>query len=379
MRTLAAGGLLALCIAALLGFLGITRERAVPQPTDAAQSAPTARLTAEQMFTAGQYPIVTGWEATPDRLDAAYCAECHLQVHTEWRDGMHAQAWSAPLFQAAYAEEPLPWCRNCHAPLSAQEQGTLSREQGITCAACHVRGAEIVGARDVQPSRTGHAVQAVADFGGSALCAGCHQFTFPREVSTDFRPLEGGSAVHYSAEPMQSTITEWQNSAASPKPCAECHGGGHRFTGPTDTRWLEQQFGPAALTALDAESLSLHIALKPRGHALPTGDPFRAIHLEVALDEHFEHIWYRARLGRKFEGRLGSDFTFIQGGESSDTRVAATRAALTATFDRPAARRVFVRLRYFAHDRWVGTDWAPDTTTARVVWADTFPTEVEVP
>ena len=108
-------------------------------------TAPEAGPSVEDLFSAGRTPIVTGWEDTPWRLESQECARCHAATHEAWSESMHARAWTDPLFQASYVREPLAWCRNCHAPLSAQESGAVPREQGISCAACHVRAGEIGG------------------------------------------------------------------------------------------------------------------------------------------------------------------------------------------------------------------------------------------
>jgi hypothetical protein len=346
---------------------------AVPASLAAAELGPSV----DELFSAGRTPIVTGWEDTPWRLQSEECARCHAPTHGAWAESLHAQAWTDPLFQASYAREPLAWCRNCHAPLSAQESGVVVKEEGVSCAACHVRAGQIVGSRALLGSMSSHAVQAVLGFGGSRLCAGCHQFMFPKATGEFPNPEGVTSAVLYSDQPMQNTIEEWRASGAAG--CGTCHTGGHRWIGPTDTAWLERQFGDGTLTDSEPGVVSLRVALAARGHALPTGDLFRALHLEVALDEAFERVWFRARYGREFDGQLSSASVFIQGGQSRDTRIPSTRAALTATFDRPPAQRLFARLRFFFHDRWVGAEWTPDTATARVVWSTAFDLRPETP
>jgi hypothetical protein len=354
--------------------LGMLEGEVVRSPLTASAAGPSV----EDLFSAGRTPIVTGWEDTPWRLESQECARCHAATHGAWSESLHARAWTDPLFQASYVREPLAWCRNCHAPLSAQESGVVAREQGISCAACHVRAGEIVGFRALPASTSSHAVQAVAGFGGSQLCAGCHQFMFPRATGEFPNPDGLPSAVLYSDQPMQNTIEEWRASGAAP--CGTCHTGGHRWTGPTDEAWLEKQFGDGTLTDSDPGVVSLRVDLAARGHAFPTGDLFRALHLEVALDEAFERVWFRARYGREFDGQLSSASTFIQGGQSRDTRIPARRAAISATFDRPPAQqRLFARLRFFFHDRWVGAEWTPDTATARVVWSAAFDLRPETP
>jgi hypothetical protein len=251
----------------------------------------------------------------------------------------------------------------------------VARAEGVSCAACHVRDGVVVGARSVPVSTGAHDVRAVAGFDGPELCAGCHQFNFP-EATGDLEAPDGRrSAVHYSDQSMQDTIAEAR--AAGAGACSTCHSGGHRWTA-SDPAWLAQQFGEGHLDP-DSGVVSLRVEVAPRGHALPTGDPFRTLHLEVALDAAFERVWFRSRYGREFDGRLGADGTFIKGGQSRDTRIPAGRAAITTTFDRPPASRIFARLRLFLHDRWVSGKWTPDPATAKVVWSQTFELEPDLP
>src|SRR5262245_3556533 len=46
----------------------------------------------------------------------ASCARCHEEIAAEWDASLHHHSWQNPYFVRAYALEPTPFCRKCHAP-----------------------------------------------------------------------------------------------------------------------------------------------------------------------------------------------------------------------------------------------------------------------
>jgi hypothetical protein len=319
-------------------------------------------LEARALFSAGVRPVLTGWEQSPELERTARCAGCHAKSHREWSQGAHASAYRDPIFQAAYAVEHRAWCRHCHAPLTSQEREPASREEGITCAACHVREGTIVGAHELAETKNAHRVRAVSGFDTPALCAGCHQFGFP---SHSLAP-EAGDAVAYSERPMQATVSEWAASA-SPR-CGSCHDGGHALRGPSAPAWLAKQVGAAQLMNNDDGTLSFRLEFAERGHSLPTGDLFHSFVLELATDPEFRHVLVRRRYGREFDGAFDSNFVWLNRGESRDSRLNDKRASLTLTIDRPSTKSLWGRLRYFKNDPWVRGQWAPDLSSASTIW-----------
>ena len=121
-------------------------------------------------------------------------------------------------------------CIRCHAPLKEQADSLSAaiagspavpvlHEQGVACAACHVRGYEWHG----PPRRDGsspsgdltalphNAWKANAAFGDSRFCAACHQFR------TDEYALNG--------KLLENTYEEWRASrfAREGRSCQSCH------------------------------------------------------------------------------------------------------------------------------------------------------------
>ncbi len=98
------------------------------------------------MFHRGDRPVRVG--SAPRDVgadDAATCARCHGEIAAEWRASQHASAWSDEVFQAAYAVEPMQFCRNCHAPRArvGRVPDDFSQSEGVSCAVCHVRAAAL--------------------------------------------------------------------------------------------------------------------------------------------------------------------------------------------------------------------------------------------
>jgi hypothetical protein len=357
-----------LLLLALLSQTGISGGDAHPpaaQAPTAESNGSTTVATASALFSRGELAIVTGWEQTPERLHSAACGSCHSRAHSDWRGSGHAAAWSDEHFQRAYALEPRRWCRNCHAPLAAQEAGSVPRAEGVGCAACHVRDGAILGARALPGTPGGHAVARAQGFSEPDFCGGCHQFPFPRHLRDS-----AAGAVEYSTEPMQDTLAEWR--AASASTCVTCHAGGHRYTGPRDEQWLARVFGEPSVSHTEPDVISVRVPLAPRGHAMPTGDLYRSFVFELAETPGFERVLGRRRYGREFDGRLEPS-SFIAHGQSRDTRVPAGATSLNMTVDAPRGGWLYARVRYYRNDAWTQQGWTPDPSSASVVWERQLP------
>ncbi|MDE3114977.1 MAG: hypothetical protein KGL26_05180 [Pseudomonadota bacterium] len=116
-----------------------------------------------------EYPLVTAnIPSVFASLKAEDCAVCHANIHHEWQTSLHAHAWSDPYFQADYQNEGSQQiCLNCHTPLDRQQKFRVLgfrggdkwdpvlapnpqfdpklQNQGVTCAACHLRHGVIYG------------------------------------------------------------------------------------------------------------------------------------------------------------------------------------------------------------------------------------------
>ena len=243
---------------------------------------------------------------------AEACGACHAEIAREWRASLHAHAWEDPVFQSAYAVEPMQFCRNCHAPLGAagQEPDRRAADESVSCAVCHVRGGTVLGTRPAGPTSP-HPTFATRALGESAFCAPCHQFNFPADPGAH-------RDVYATDEPMQDTFEEFRMSAAHAqgRTCQDCHmpwradadGRRHRshaFPGGSDLALLRQAVRVEVRARRDGDDTVVEARLVPgdTGHAYPTGDLFRRAELSVWAEGDDAHP--RAlSFAREFAARL---------------------------------------------------------------------------
>ena len=269
-------------------------------------------------------------------LSAETCGTCHRAIYREWQVSTHAAAWRDRQYQAELQKSGNRWlCLNCHTPLMVQQdywpvglqEGDVEypvlvrnpgfdeglREEGITCAACHVRDGVIHGP-GLSDSAAPHPVQEDPDFRGNAVCLRCHQ-------ATATYPGKGFVCTF-------DTGSEW---AAGPYPaedrhCPDCHmpaaerpaaaGGPERVVAQHWWRGggipkVEGVYPPVEANppglGLEAtwteEGLALVMSNRSAGHLLPTGDPERWVQVDVRFegpDGPVGEPW-SARIGQRWE------------------------------------------------------------------------------
>lgn len=164
-------------------------------------------------------------------LRAADCGTCHQAIYREWSGSMHAKAWSDPYFQVDLLfDGSQQICLNCHTPLVDQQEhlvlgfrdrqkfrpilepnpafDPVLRDEGVTCAVCHVRNGMIVGPYGTD--RAPHAVQAdPAMTSGVKPCERCHV-------------VPGDRWDTFYAVPPCGTVAEIAKSGREPD-CIGCH------------------------------------------------------------------------------------------------------------------------------------------------------------
>jgi hypothetical protein len=238
-------------------------------------------------------------------ITAQQCAACHWDVHAGWQASAHATGWSKEPFRQAVRDASEPGtCLECHLPLVSQQPALVGRyvdgdlaapihqanaawdpslmEEGVTCAACHVRGSAVVGARAAPGAP--HPVEVSEILSSSAVCAPCHQRTFTG-----------------SATPWYDTWGEWYRSPyrEAGVRCQDCHMP-PRSGVPSPGR--AAAFASHAFEALPGRAVSVLVSLPApevqrgqpfefrvrvqntgAGHAFPTGHPGRTVRLEAGL------------------------------------------------------------------------------------------------
>lgn len=174
----------------------------------------------------GPYPEGFGtWSET-------LCKACHLEIAQEWETSMHAKAWHDPAFQGYWKHDDRPQvCLNCHTPLRNQQPDLVTgfhdtrkldpilapnpdydeglRNEGVTCAVCHVQDGVIVGpyADSIAP----HPVRQDKSFlDGGGVCRRCHE-------------VEGKDPGMFYIGPPCGTYAEVQDDPVQGFGCIQCH------------------------------------------------------------------------------------------------------------------------------------------------------------
>jgi hypothetical protein len=245
-------------------------------------------------------------------LRAASCGACHAEIYAEWQRSTHALAWRDPQFQEEIKKSGNRWlCNNCHTPLLNQMEtwavgldnndverprtlpnpdfNPAFRDEGITCASCHVRDGVIEGPEGLPT--TAHPTRKAERFRSETLCLDCHQavleypgktFTCTFNTGEEWRAGPFGKAGVPCQSCHMPEITRPWAEGAPPRP-------GRRHFWPGAGIYKVTGFGPPldllpyglfveADARPDDAPDALRLTLTNRaGHHLPTGDPERFI------------------------------------------------------------------------------------------------------
>lgn len=247
------------------------------------------------------------------------CARCHAKQVTEWKGSIHAAAASPGLIgQIIRFRDPaeVRSCLRCHAPL-AEQQETPERDaalqaEGLTCAACHVRG----GVRHGPPGRApsllplpGYPLRELAVYERSDFCVGCHQL--PARIAVNGRPL-------------LDTYREWLLGPYMKRgvQCQHCHmpNREHTWKGVHDADTFRQGIAVAVTATRTPDGVvgvRARVSNVGAGHYLPT-TPTPAAWLEIELVD----AQGRA-IGARASKRIGRHLRFAKGRfeEIEDTRI----------------------------------------------------------
>jgi hypothetical protein len=244
-------------------------------------------------------------------LSAEECGRCHEETYHEWADSMHAKAWTDPYFQVDFVYDgSMQICLNCHIPLENQQEDLVLgfkdrekfkpllkpnpdfdpklRDEGVTCAVCHVREGRIVG-----PFKTDTAP---------------HPLTIDPEMSSGMKSCERCHVVSgkrwdiFYRVPPCGTVAEIEDSGKMAD-CIGCHmpevtrsvakgmiqrkGGAHLFWGGHRPEMVKKALKVEYKNIFngDRNTYEFEFRLINVGayHYLPTGTPDRHLTLELRL------------------------------------------------------------------------------------------------
>ncbi|MET0029186.1 MAG: multiheme c-type cytochrome [Candidatus Thiodiazotropha sp.] len=186
---------------------------------------------------APQGPLPEGFTDREGSLAPGECGSCHPRQWEDWQTSLHSRTVSAGLMWQLHLmnQSQANKCLDCHAPLAEQKALMALRfdwpgapkqappdyvggdldQQGLVCAACHVRRHQRFGPEpraELPTGRLPHAGFTVHEaFSDSRFCASCHQF-----------PEEG---PRVNGKLQEDTYAQWLASpaAAEQRQCQDCH------------------------------------------------------------------------------------------------------------------------------------------------------------
>ena len=273
-------------------------------------------------------------------LSPADCGTCHADQFRDWQTALHAHAMGPGLIGQLVNMDPEARdehqdCIRCHAPLAEQADSLAIalatsaanhaptsqprpalHEQGVVCAACHVRTHTRYG----PPRRAGSAPASTENlphggfvvsqaFSDARFCSACHQFQ-PDEFALNGKLLE-------------NTYEEWKNSpqAAAGQSCQSCHmpARRHLWRGIHDPEMVRSgvRFTP---DEIELTSGTLRTGLSVRntgtGHYFPTYVTPRVV-AEIEQVDAKGHFLPKTRVDRSIQRQVPLDLSH----EIADTRL----------------------------------------------------------
>jgi mono/diheme cytochrome c family protein len=272
-------------------------------------------------------------------LDAAQCARCHNKQLREWRTSLHRRAASPGLYAQVdhgFEGRDVESCLRCHAPLAEQQPALRPgqrwdasddrdrtyaanpafspalRDEGVSCAACHVRDWYRHGPPRLAPSLLpipSYPLRQLELYERADFCLPCHQL--PPRLAVNRKPL-------------LNTYKEWLEGPymARGVGCQSCHmpNREHTFLGVHDPATFRQGItlgGDAHRDRDGAVTVAATLRNVGAGHYLPTtSTPAAWLRIEL-LDRAGRPI-----AGARAEARIGRDVVYDGGWrERSDTRI----------------------------------------------------------
>ena len=249
-------------------------------------------------------------------LKAESCGTCHTDIYKEWKTSIHSHAYKDPFFHAYWTKDKHTWvCLNCHSPLENQQPTLVKdiprdrveraihepnprydtdyQEEGVTCAACHVRDGFILG--PFEGATAPHPTKYDPLFRTPKLCYRCHS-------------VVSGPAQFYNGGPC-GTYPEFEDGHWKERGfiCQSCHmpeieraiaaggpirqGRQHLWRGGHDPEMVKQAVDvrvvadPAEPKPGDKVRVTLTLINAGAGHKIPTGDPDRYLTVEFSVED----------------------------------------------------------------------------------------------
>jgi hypothetical protein len=223
-------------------------------------------------FAKGIHPIHSSEAGLP--LSSQDCITCQTKEYLSWKESAHANSYTNPLFQSAYAIKHREWCRNCHAPLFdpslevKETNNQIALDEGVNCIVCHGSNGKIASSNLFSFQTENHNCFYNSQLKKSEFCANCHEFNFPISHHPDFQ---------YGDVQMQSTYSEWLKSFNSfnNKNCQDCHFKNQDHNSISIKRDISKIINLSIQTKKEFDNASYQInfliEINKIGHDFPTG------------------------------------------------------------------------------------------------------------
>jgi hypothetical protein len=310
-----------------------------------------------------QGPAPEHFDSLAASLHPETCGRCHQAQYEDWQTTIHSRAYSPGLSGQLVnwsASDPatVQSCQVCHTPLSEQiaqlrdtdgefvanpDFDPALRNQGLVCAACHLRGNRRYGPprRDgsLQPSAPlgvhGGVTARTTYFEDSRFCATCHQFAAPAP----------------NGKSLQNTHEEWEQSryAAEGVPCQGCHmpDRRHLWRGIHDPDMVAsgvtiEWVPPAGAEDPAGAVVELRLTNTGTGHHFPT-----YVTPEVVVELWLEDESGATLIDSETTSTIGRRVKFEAGQwvEVADTRIPADSSYSVTTSTTGSAARAHARVR----------------------------------
>jgi Cytochrome c554 and c-prime len=202
------------------------------------------------------------------------CAHCHVEIYSEWAHSPHAMAFASAEYRRATNDYQFAQCIGCHAPEPQRTDfepltRSTDRDDGVVCAACHLKDGAMVGPLEPSGFAKPHPVRVdPAMFDNGVLCGRCHQSTLTQWQSATMPDKKDCRDCHMPM--VQRTMTQATSLISRPIVAAEKPTFEHRHT--FSMSLDEMPYAPVSLDAaiIDANAVITLRNLLP--HNLPTGD-----------------------------------------------------------------------------------------------------------
>lgn len=242
-------------------------------------------------------------------VSAKECGDCHVEIYREWSESMHAMAWTDPYYQVDYVYDgSLQICLNCHIPLVNQQANLVLgfkdkekfkpvlkpnpdydiqlRDEGVTCAVCHIRDGKIVG--PFETDNAPHPVIVDPEMtSGAKYCEMCHVVTGKRwdtfykipPCGTVAEIKEGGQKIDCIGCHMPEVVRPMAEGMDAVKVRKHLFWGGHHPEMVKGSLKVEYE------KKVNKDKIKYIFSLTNigAGHYLPTGTPDRHLTLELNL------------------------------------------------------------------------------------------------